>query len=82
MNSIYGCDKTSICEVSEVAWFWALEAKKVKRTGSHNCKFVHQDRRSLRLAGQHGSEFKTGTLRAMLKQAGLEQYTEQDILDA
>ncbi len=59
-----------------------LEAKKVKRTGSHNCKFVHKDGRYLRVAGQHGSDFKTGTLHAMLQQAGLDHFSEQDILDA
>ena len=59
-----------------------LEAKKVKRSGSHNCKFVHKDGRYLRVPGQHGSDFKTGTLHALLKQAGLESFSEQDILDA
>ena len=58
-----------------------LEAKKVKRTGSHNCRFVHKDGRFLRLSGQHGSELKTGMLHAMLEQAGLDHFSEQDILD-
>ena len=58
------------------------EAKKVKRRGGHNCKFVHKDGRYLRVPGQHGAEFKTGTLHAMLEQAGLDHFSEQDILDA
>ena len=54
----------------------------MKRKGSHNLKLVHPDGRYLRLAAQHGSEIKTGTLHAMLKQAKLEEYSEEDVLAA
>ena len=49
---------------------------------SHNYKFVHKNGKYVRVPGHHGSDSKAETLHAMLKQAGLEQFSEQDILDA
>ena len=52
------------------------------RGGSHYLHVIHPDGSFVRIPSQHGREFRPGTLRAILEQAGLEGYTEDDIRSA